>query len=104
MARVANASPIAADGVLLISSWNVGGDEDDRVVMEPFEAFASANDVNTDGILTLAEFPEGKVKQRYSQMDADKDGKVTKSEYEVMRSMFAESVNQLFAIRPVGSG
>jgi outer membrane protein assembly factor BamB len=37
-------------------------------------------------------------------MDADKDGKVTRSEYEVMRSMFAESVNQLFAIRPGGRG
>jgi outer membrane protein assembly factor BamB len=104
MARVANASPIAADGVLLISSWNVGGDEDDRVVMEPFEDFAATNDANKDGLLTLEEFPDGKVKQRYSQMDADKDGNVNKTEYEVMRSMFAEAVNQLFAIRPGGSG
>lgn len=104
MARVANASPVAADGVLLISSWNVGGDEDDRVVMEPFESFAAAQDKDKDGVLTLAEFPEGKVKQRYSQIDADKDAKVTKAEYEAMRSMFAESVNQLFAIRPGGSG
>lgn len=104
MARVSNSSPVAADGVLLISSWNVGGDEDDRVVMEPYEAFAAANDADKDAVLTLAEFPEGKVKQRYSQIDADKDSKVTKAEYEAMRSMFAEAVNQLFAIKPGGSG
>jgi outer membrane protein assembly factor BamB len=42
MARVANASPVAADGVLLVSSWNVGGDEGDRIEMEPFETFAAA--------------------------------------------------------------
>ncbi len=104
MARVANASPVAADGVLLVSSWNVGGDEDDKVVMEPFEEFAAANDADKDGVLTLAEFPDGKVKQRYSQMDADKDGKVTRAEYEFMRGMFADAVNQVFAVRPGGHG
>lgn len=104
MARVANASPVAADGVLLVSSWNVGGDTDDRVVMEPHESFLSANDADKDGLLTLEEFPSGKIKDRYSQIDADKDGRVTKAEYEVIRSMFAGAVNQLFAIKPGGSG
>ena len=104
MARVSNASPVAADGVLLVSSWNVGGDEDDRVLMEPHEAFAAANDADKDGLLTLEEFPQGKVKDRFSQIDADKDGRVTRAEYEAMRGMFAEAVNQLFAIRPGGSG
>ncbi|HBJ82550.1 MAG TPA: pyrrolo-quinoline quinone [Verrucomicrobiales bacterium] len=104
MARVANASPVAADGMLLVSSWNVGGDEGDRIEMEPFEAFAAANDANKDGLLTLEEFPNGPIKARYSQIDADKDGKVTKTEYEVIRGMFADAVNQLFAIKPGGSG
>lgn len=104
LARVSNASPIAADGVLLVSSWNVGGDEDDRVVMEPFESFAGANDADKNGTLTHAEFPTGKVKDRYSQIDADKNGKVTRDEYEHMRAMFADAVNQLFAIKPGGRG
>lgn len=103
-ARVSNASPVAADGVLLVSSWNVGGDEDDRVVMEPFEPFAAVNDANKDAILIRDEIPKGPLRDRYSQMDADKDQRVTKSEYEQMRSMFAESVNQIFAIKPGGFG
>lgn len=104
MARVANASPIAADGLLLVSSWNVGGDEDDRVQMEPHESFAAANDANKDGFLTRDEFPAGKIRDRYSQIDADKDGRVSRAEYEAMRGMFASAVNQLFAIKPGGSG
>ncbi|MDZ4402452.1 PQQ-binding-like beta-propeller repeat protein [Prosthecobacter sp.] len=104
MARVSNASPVAADGVLLLVSWNVGGDDDDRVEMEPHETFVAAHDADKDGLLTLAEFPTGKIKDRYSQIDADKDGKVTKAEYEVIRGMFADAVNQLFAIKPGGSG
>ena len=104
MARVANASPVAADGLLLVSSWNVGGDEGERIEMEPFEAFAAVQDADKDGLLTLDEFPAGPVKGRYSQIDADKDGKVTKPEYEYVRGMFADAVNQVFAIKPGGSG
>jgi outer membrane protein assembly factor BamB len=72
--------------------------------MEPHETFAAANDADKDGLLTLEEFPKGKIKDRFSQIDADKDGKVTKAEYETMRGMFADAVNQLFAIKPGGSG
>ena len=104
MARVANASPTADGETLLVASWNVGGDEDDRVEMGPFEPFASEHDANKDGALTLEEFPKGKVRDRFSQMDADKDGRVTRAEYEHMRSMFAKAVNQLFALKPGGKG
>jgi outer membrane protein assembly factor BamB len=104
MARVSNASPSTADGVLLLTSWNVGGDEDDRVLMDPHDAFLAAQDADKDGLLTLEEFPKGKIKDRYSQIDANKDGKVTKEEYEVLRGMFADAVNQLFAIKPGGTG
>lgn len=104
VARVANASPIFADGVLLVSSWNVGGDEDDRIEMEPFPAFAAAYDSDGDGRITLDEFPAGALKGRFSQIDADKDGYATEQEYEHMRGMFAEAANQLFAIKPGGRG
>jgi outer membrane protein assembly factor BamB len=104
MARVSNATPTADGETLLVSSWNVGGDEDDRVEMEPFEPFAREHDANQDGALSVDEFPKGKIRDRFSQMDADKDGRVTRAEYEHMRSMFAKAVNQLFAIKPGGKG
>ncbi|MBL9146643.1 MAG: PQQ-binding-like beta-propeller repeat protein [Verrucomicrobiaceae bacterium] len=104
MARVSNTSPIATEDMLLICGWNVGGDEDDRVEMEPHDAFLAAHDANKDGQLIETEFPEGPVRSRFSIIDADKNNKVSKDEYEVMRSMFANAVNQLCAIKPGGSG
>ena len=104
MARVSNASPVAGDGLLLVSSWNVGGDEGDRVKMEPFAPFAATYDTDKDGTLNHDEFPAGKVKDRFSQMDANKDGRVTRAEYEVMSDMFDQAVNQIFAIKPNGYG
>ena len=103
-ARVANATPVAGDGILLVSSWNVGGDDSDRVTMAPFEEFLAAHDENHDGVLTKDEFPPGPVNDRFSQMDVNKDGKVTREEYLHMRDMFAQAVNQMFAIQPGGHG
>lgn len=104
MARVSNATPVAGDGMLLVSSWNVGGDAGDRVTMAPFDEFLSEHDANHDGVLTKDEFPPGPIKDRFSQMDVNKDGKVTREEYEHMRDMFSQAVNQMFAIQPGGHG
>lgn len=104
MSRVSNTSPIGTDDMLLVCGWNVGGDEDDRVEMEAHDTFLAAQDKDKNGLLIEDEFPEGPLQDRFSIIDADKDGKVTKDEYEAMRAMFANAENQLCAIRPGGSG
>jgi outer membrane protein assembly factor BamB len=103
-ARVANASPTSGDGLLFLSSWNVGGDADDRVSMESWEVFAGKQDKNKDGILTRGEFPPGVVAERFTQIDLDKDGRVTREEYENMRMMFTKAENALVAIKSGGKG
>ncbi|HEY3898714.1 MAG TPA: PQQ-binding-like beta-propeller repeat protein [Chthoniobacter sp.] len=104
LARVSNATPVAGDGTLIVSSWNVGGDEGARIAMAPWDEFLAANDKDHDGVLTKDEFPSGPIKDRFSQIDVNKDGRVTKEEYENMRGMFAQATNQLFAIKPGGHG
>lgn len=104
MSRVSNTSPIGTEDVLLVCGWNVGGDEDDRVEMEVHDTFLVAQDHDKNGLLTEAEFPEGPLRDRFTIIDADKDGRVTKDEYNVMRAMFAKAENQLCAIKPGGSG
>ena len=104
MARVSNTSPIAVDDVLLVCGWNVGGDEDDRVLMEAFDSFMATNDADKNGVLSETEFPAGPLRDRFTIIDADKDGKVIQAEYDAMRAIFAKAANQLFAIKPGGSG
>jgi len=104
MARVSNASPSVSGDYLVVSSWNIGGDEGDRVSMEPFQEFAQKQDANRDRILVKEEFPAGPIRDRFSQMDVDKDGRVTEEEYEGMRAMFAKAENQLFVLKGGGRG
>jgi outer membrane protein assembly factor BamB len=102
--RVANSTPTAGDGLLFSTSWNVGGDPADRITMEPFANFAKANDKDKDGKLTRDEIPPGPVRERFSQMDLNKDGIVTPTEWQLMAEMFAKAGNAVLAIRPGGKG
>lgn len=102
--RVATSTPSAGDGLLFSASWNVGGDSDDRVTMESFADAAAKYDSNHDGRFIPGELPDGPVKQRFTQMDLDKDGIVTAEEWESMRQMFAKAGNSVFAVRPGGHG
>jgi outer membrane protein assembly factor BamB len=102
--RVATSSPVAGDGLLFSASWNIGGDEGERITMPPFVEFAREHDANHDGKLTREEIPSGPVRERFTQMDLDKDGMVTPEEWETMREMFAKAGNALLAIRAGGKG
>ena len=102
--RVANSMPVFGDGLLFNASWNVGGDEGERISMPPFEEFAREHDTNKDAKLARDEIPAGPVRDRFSQMDLNKDGNVTPAEWQNMREMFASAENAVIAIRPGGTG
>lgn len=102
--RVANSTPTAGDGLLFSASWNLGSDPGDRITMEPFESYAREHDKNQDGKVTRDEMPAGPIRDRFSQMDVNKDGVVPKSEWEMMREMFAKAGNAVLAIKPGGKG
>lgn len=102
--RVANSTPVFGDGLLFNASWNVGGDEGDRISMPPFEGFAQENDKNQDAKLTREEIPAGPVRERFTQMDLNKDGLVTAAEWATMADLFAKAENAVVAIRPGGTG
>jgi len=102
--RVANGTPAAGSGLLFSASWNIGGDPGERIQMEPFEAFAREHDQNKDGKLSVHEIPAGPIRERFSQMDLNKDGFTTAEEWQLMAEMFAKAGNALLAIRPGGRG
>jgi outer membrane protein assembly factor BamB len=102
--RVATSAPTAGENMLYSASWNVGGDEDSRISMPAFAEYASEYDKNKDGKFTKEELPDGPVKDRFTQMDLDKDGIVTTDEWANMADMFAKAGNAVLAIHPGGSG
>lgn len=102
--RVATASPVAGDGLLFSSSWNVGGDEGERVSMPKFNDVVLEYDKNKDGNFTLNEIPPGPVRERFSQIDVNKDGVVTPAEWDAMAALFARAENAVLAIKPGGRG
>ncbi len=104
LSRVANATPTAAGGVLFASSWNVGADPTGRMELPPFSDFAAAQDRNADGALSEEEFPAGPLRSRFTQLDADKDGSVTRTEWDAYAPIVAKAENSLMAVRAGGTG
>ncbi len=103
-ARIACSSPVASDGLLFSASWNIGGDEDSRITMEPFAEAAAQYDQNKDGQFTAGELPAGPIRERFTLMDLNKDGIATPAEWQNMVEMFAKAENAVRAIRPGGRG
>ena len=101
--RVANSTPVYGDGLLFYASWNIGGDEGARISMPPFDEFARAHDTNKDGKLTREEIPAGPVRDRFTQIDLNKDGLATPAEWKNMAEMFDRAENAVIALRPGGS-
>ncbi len=100
--RVANSTPCAGDGLLFAASWNIGADPGDRITLEPYEQFAGEHDANKDGSFSKDEVPAGPLRDRFSQMDINKDGRITRGEWDIMRDMFARAGNAVLALRAGG--
>lgn len=104
LSRVANATPTSGDGMLFASSWNTGADAAGRLELPTFDVFAVANDADANGLLKVDEFPKGDLRSRFSQLDADKDGNVTRAEWDAYSPIVAKAENALLAVRSGGRG
>jgi outer membrane protein assembly factor BamB len=102
--RVPNSSPCSGNGLLFCASWNIGADPGDRINLEAYEDFARAHDADHDGQFSREEVPVGPLRDRFTQMDINKDGRITQKEWGTMREMFARAGNAVLALRPGGRG
>jgi len=105
LARISNMTPILGPGnILYIASWAPGADEGERIVTEPWDRMLEQFDKNKNGMLELDEMPAGELKNRFTQIDRDKDGHISKQEYENMARIFADAENSIVAVKPGGTG
>jgi outer membrane protein assembly factor BamB len=105
MARVMNMTPsVGPEGTLYVAGYAAGADPGARIVAPPWKEMLEKYDTDKNGTLEVDELPAGDLKQRFSLIDRDKDGHITKAEYEDMKRIFETAQNRIVAIKPGGSG
>ncbi|HZL89154.1 MAG TPA: PQQ-binding-like beta-propeller repeat protein, partial [Pirellulaceae bacterium] len=99
-------SPVTAGGTLYFAGTSPGGPEDKENQMPSFDDFLkeSKADTNGDGILSKEEADKTMLKDFFDVQDANKDGKLTRDEWDMIRKFMSEGRNVAFALRPGGSG
>jgi len=94
-------SPVAGDDLIFVAGWTPGA----GVSRLPrVDALLEQGDRDHDGRLTRDEAPAGPARQHFLYIDADKDGFVTRAEWDSLARIFEQSQNALLAIRPNGTG
>ncbi len=105
ISRMVSLSPFLTEsGTLITGGWAAGGDETERISVQPFSAVKKDLDKNGNGTLENDELPKGDIKQRFPQVDRNKDGSLTEAEYEYFRSLFEQGQNSIVAIKPGATG
>lgn len=106
IARFVSATPVVGDdGTLYVAGWAAGGDVGgERFSVASFDDLLPTIDANKNGLFEESELPEGAIKVRFTQVDRDKSGALTREEYEFFRKLFTEGKNLVIAIRPGGAG
>jgi outer membrane protein assembly factor BamB len=106
LSRVTCTTPtIGADNTLYVACWTAGAEPGDRIRLEPFADYVAQYDENKNGLLESNEVGNSAaLKTRFLQCDRDKDGHITKAEYEQFEMLFDLSQNAVAAIRPGGAG
>jgi outer membrane protein assembly factor BamB len=95
---------VGDDGLLYVAGWSAGGDAEARIHVEPFDNVIKRLDKNGNGKLEAAELTSGPIAERFTQVDVDKDGSITREEYEHFRELFDKGQNVVLAVRPGGTG
>jgi outer membrane protein assembly factor BamB len=105
IARTICMTPVVGDdGRVYAAGWSAGGDAGARIEAEPFDTVIKQLDKNGNGKLEATELTSGPMAERFTQVDLDKDGSITRAEYERFRGLFEQGQNVLLALRPGGQG
>jgi outer membrane protein assembly factor BamB len=93
-------SAVAGNGMLYYSGWSPAGED---APMPQFEDLLKA-DTDGDGKLSEAESDKTPMKGFFKPNDADKDGFLTRAEWDTLVSYLKRGKNRLVAVKPGGNG
>jgi outer membrane protein assembly factor BamB len=93
-------TPATGDGLLFFAGWSPGKSDSPR---PSWLAFLGQHDKNSDGEITLDEV-DAPSRDFLRGLDVNHDGKITKTDYDLVTANDAKAENVLLAIRPGGHG
>jgi outer membrane protein assembly factor BamB len=97
-------SPVTADGKLFFAGYSPGDPAEKDFKLPAFDDVLKQGDANHDEILTEPESEKTAVKGFFSMQDLNKDGKITRGEWEQLVKFMSASRSSAFALRPGGTG
>ena len=96
-------SPVTADGVLFFAGGGPGGPEDKAMEMPSYDSMLKDLDKDGDGALSREE-AEKAFQGFFDNQDANKDGKVSRDEWDAIMKFMSEGKNSAFALKAGGTG
>ncbi len=104
LSRIVDTTPVISGGVIYAATWTPGGDETNRIAMEPFTDAVARYDKNMDGKIAKTELSPGPVLTRFFRIDLDQDEKLDAKEWAAHARVFKLAQNVAIAIKPGGKG
>ncbi|MGQ0636649.1 MAG: outer membrane protein assembly factor BamB family protein [Planctomycetaceae bacterium] len=105
MPAIACASPCPSGGDLFFAAWSPGDPADQSGFQTPtYDQLLKQGDTDGDGVLSRAEAQNTPLKDFFDGNDRNKDGNLTREEWNVLLEYSAESKNSAFALSPGGTG
>ena len=96
-------SPVIADGTLFFAGWSPGGPEDKENQMPSYDSLLKEHDADKDGALARPEV-EKQIGEFFDSQDINKDGKITRDEWDAILKFMSEGKNTAFALAAGGTG
>jgi len=97
-------TPVTADGTLFFAGWSPGGPDDKENQMPTFDDLLKRADKNGDGVISREEAAKTEMKDYFDSLDMNKDGKITRDEWDAIRKFMSMGKNRAFALKAGGSG
>jgi outer membrane protein assembly factor BamB len=94
---------VTGDGNLFFAGWSPGGPDDTDFKMPTFDDILK-DDTDGDGALSKAEAEKTGFKDLFDNQDSNKDGKLTRDEWDTIAKFAANSKSSAFALKPGGTG
>lgn len=94
-------SPVTGHGLVFAAGWTHGAGP---ARLSNYDSLRAQLDGNKDGAIARSEATTGPARQHFQYIDANKDERISRDEWETIADIFAKSENVALAVRPNGRG